>query len=276
MVPIIDSHCHLDFEDFAQDLPAVLERARQAGLQAMICIGSGPDLATAQRATDLASREPDVFAAIGIHPHDAAKIEDDWWPVLDTLARGPRVVGVGETGLDYFYHHSPRDKQAEVFRRFLALSRAVRRPFICHVRDAHADALAILRSESLSEAGGVVHCFSGNLDDARGYLDLGLDLSFSGILTFKNSEEIRRVAAFAPLPSILVETDAPYLAPMPFRGKRNEPSFVVKTLEALALVRGIPFSQAAETTAQNARRRFALPDVVGVAAGAVVAPVIRR
>jgi TatD DNase family protein len=152
----------------------------------------------------------------------------------------------------------------------------VRRPFICHVRDAHADALALLRSESLSEAGGVVHCFSGNLDDARGYLDLGLDLSFSGILTFKNSEEIRRVAAFAPLPSILVETDAPYLAPMPFRGKRNEPSFVVKTLEALALVRGIPFSQAAETTAQNARRRFALPDVVGVAAGAVVAPVIRR
>ena len=114
------------------------------------------------------------------------------------------------------------------------------------------------------------------MDDARGYLDLGLDLSFSGILTFKNSEEIRRVAAFAPLPSILVETDAPYLAPMPFRGKRNEPSFVVKTLEALALVRGIPFSQAAETTAQNARRRFALPDVVGVAAGAVVAPVIRR
>jgi len=261
MVPIIDSHCHLDFQDFAQDLPAVLERARQAGLQAMICIGSGADLATAHRAADLATREPDVFAAIGIHPHDAAKIEDDWWPALDKLAQCPRVVGVGETGLDYFYDHSPRDKQAQAFRQFLALSRSVGRPFICHVRDAHQDALAILRAEALSEAGGVVHCFSGNLDDARGYLDLGLDLSFSGILTFKNADEIRRVAAFAPLHSILVETDAPYLAPLPFRGKRNEPSFVVKTLEALALVRGIPFSQAAEATAENARRRFALPEV---------------
>jgi TatD DNase family protein len=271
MVPIIDSHCHLDFDDFAQDLPAVLQRARQAGLQAMICIGSGSDLATAERAASLAAREPDIFAAVGIHPHDAIKIEDDWWPLLDKLARSPRVVGVGETGLDYFYHHSPRAKQAEVFRRFLALSRATHRPFICHVRDAHEDALAILRSEPLAEAGGVVHCFSGNLDHARGYLDLGLDLSFSGILTFKNTDEIRRVAAFAPLQSILVETDAPYLAPMPHRGKRNEPSFVVKTLEALALVRGIEFSQAAEATTENAQRRFALPDIAAAAGGNILA-----
>jgi TatD DNase family protein len=267
MVPIIDSHCHLDFEDFAQDLPAVLERARQAGIVAMICVGSGSDLATAQRAADLAAREPDVFAAVGIHPHDAAKMKDDWWPVLDKLARSPRVVGVGETGLDYFYDHSPRETQAEAFRKFLALSRSARRPFICHVRDAHKDALAILRAEPLGERGGVVHCFSGNLDHARGYLDLGLDLSFSGVLTFKNADEIRRVAAFAPLRSILVETDAPYLAPMPLRGKRNEPALVVKTLEALALVRGIPFSQAAEATSENAQRRFALPDVGATATG---------
>jgi TatD DNase family protein len=272
MVPIIDSHCHLDFDDFAQDLPAVLERARQAGLVAMICIGSGSDLPTAERAANLAAREPDIFAAIGIHPHDAAKIEDDWWPALDKLARSPRVVGVGETGLDYFYDHSPRDKQAEVFRRFLALSRSTRRPFICHVRDAHEDALAILHAESLGETGGVVHCFSGNLDHARGYLDLGLDLSFSGILTFKNADEVRRVAAFAPLQSILVETDAPYLAPMPHRGKRNEPAFVVRTLEALALVRGIPFSRAAEATTENARRRFALTDVAVSAGGTILAP----
>jgi TatD DNase family protein len=270
MVPIIDSHCHLDFDNFAPDLPAVLERARQAGLVAMICIGSGSDLATAERAARLAAREPDIFAAVGIHPHDAAKIEDDWWPLLDKLARSPRVVGVGETGLDYFYDQSPRDKQAEVFRRFLALSRAVRRPFICHVRDAHADALAILRSESLGAPGGVVHCISGNLDHARGYLDLGLDLSFSGILTFKNADEIRRVAAYAPLQSILVETDAPYLAPMPHRGKRNEPSFVVNTLQALASVRGIPFSRAAEATTENTRRRFALADIAAPAGGGVL------
>jgi TatD DNase family protein len=259
MVPIIDSHCHLDFEDFAQDLPAVLDRARQAGLCSMICIGSGADLATAQRAADQAAREPDVFAAIGIHPHHAEKVEADWWPALEKLATSPRVVGVGETGLDYFYETSPRDKQAEVFRRFLALSRAARRPFICHVRDAHQDALAILRAEPLADAGGIVHCFSGTLEDARGYLDLGLDLSFSGILTFKKADEIRRVAAYAPLQSILVETDAPYLAPMPFRGKRNEPAFVVKTLEALAELRGISFARAAEATAENARRRFGLP-----------------
>jgi TatD DNase family protein len=262
MVPIIDSHCHLDFEDFAEDLPAVLERARQAGIVVMICVGSGADLATAQRAADLAAREPDVFAAIGVHPHDAAKIEEDWWPVLDKLARSPRVVAVGETGLDYFYDHSPRDKQAEAFRRFLALSRSAQRPFVCHVRDAHEDALAILRAESAGELGGVVHCFSGNLDHARGYLDLGLDLSFSGILTFKTADEIRRVAAYAPLRSILVETDAPFLAPVPFRGKRNEPSFVVRTLEALASVRGIPFSHAAEATTENARMRFALPEMM--------------
>jgi TatD DNase family protein len=272
MVPIVDSHCHLDFDDFAQDLPAVLERARRAGLVAMICIGSGSDIATAQRAAELAAREPDLFAAVGVHPHDAAKIQDDWWPVLDRLARSPRVVGVGETGLDYFYEHSPRDRQAEVFRRFLGLSRSARRPFICHVRDAHEDALAILRTEPLGERGGVVHCFSGNLDHARGYLDLGLDLSFSGVLTFKNADEIRRVAAYAPLPSILVETDAPYLAPMPLRGKRNEPSFVVKTLETLALVRGIPFSHAAEATTQNAQRRFALPAVVASASKLVLPP----
>ena len=270
MVPIVDSHCHLAFDDFAQDQPAVLERARQAGLVAMICIGSGSDLATAEKATDLAAREPDVFAAIAIHPHDAAKVEADWWPALEKLARHPRVVGVGETGLDYFYKHSPPEKQAEVFQRFLALSRSVARPFICHVRDAHRDALAILRAEALSEAGGVVHCFSGSLDDARGYLDLGLDLSFSGILTFKKADEIRRVAAYAPLQSILVETDAPYLAPAPLRGKRNEPALVVNTLEALASVRGIPFARAAEATAENAQRRFSLPGLSAPARGVVL------
>jgi len=272
MVPIIDSHCHVDFDHFAEDVPAVLDRARQAGLIAMICVGSGSDLATAQRAVELAAREPDVFAAVGIHPHHADKIEDDWWPVLDKLARAPRVVGVGETGLDYFYDCAPRDKQADVFRGFLALSRSACRPFICHVRDAHEDALAILRAESLGEAGGVVHCFSGKLDHARGYLDLGLDLSFSGILTFKNADEIRRVAVYAPLGSILVETDAPYLAPRPHPAKRNEPALVVKTLETLASIRGIPFSRAAEATTQNAQRRFALPDAVAQAGGSILAP----
>src|SRR5512133_1141649 len=139
MVPVVDSHCHLDFQDFAQDQAAVLARARQAGLVAMVCVGSGGDLETAQRAVDLANREPDVYAAIGIHPHDAGKVQDDWWAALEKLAQDPRVVGVGETGLDYFYKHSTPEAQAEVFRRFLALGRSVKRPFILHVRDAHKD-----------------------------------------------------------------------------------------------------------------------------------------
>jgi TatD DNase family protein len=207
---------------------------------------------------DLANREPDVFAAIGIHPHDVGKIQDDWWPALEKLAQNPRVVGVGETGLDYYYKHSTPEAQAEAFRRFLALSRAANLPFILHVRDAHKDTLSILRSETLCNAGGIVHCFTGTVEDARAYLDLGLDLSFSGILTFKNADEIRRAAAYAPQESIMVETDSPYLAPMPHRGARNEPAFVVKTLEALAGVRGVSFHRAAEATTQNAFRRFRL------------------
>lgn len=258
MVPIIDSHCHLDFEDFRDDLPVVLERARGAGIIAMVCVGSGGDLATAEGAVALAEKEPDVFAAIGIHPHDAAKITADFWPALEDLAKKPRVVGIGETGLDYYYDHSPRDVQRQVFERFLRLSVAANRPVICHVRDAHEDAAAVLRAGPLPDAGGVIHCFSGNVDHARRYLDLGLFLSFSGVLTFKKADDIRQAAAYAPADRILVETDSPYLAPIPHRGQRNEPAFVAKTLEALAQVRGIPLAHAAEATTANAFRLFRL------------------
>ncbi len=267
MLPIVDSHCHLDFEDFRDDLPAVLERARAAGLIAMVCVGSGADLATAERAASLASKEPDVFAAIGIHPHDAGKLEPDWWPALAALARKPRVVGIGETGLDYYYDHSPRPAQREVFVRFLELATAVERPVICHVRDAHDDAVAVLRAGPLPEQGGVIHCFSGNVEHARRYLDLGLYLSFSGVLTFKKADDIRAAAAYAPADRILVETDAPYLAPIPHRGRRNEPAHVVRTLEALARVRGMSLGRAAEATTANAYRLFGLtaPELITVA-----------
>jgi TatD DNase family protein len=258
MLPIIDSHCHLDFEDFHEDLPGVLERARSAGIVAMVCVGSGGDLATAERAVQLAAKEPDIFAAIGIHPHDAGKLLPDFWPVLEELAKAPQVVAVGETGLDYFYNHSPHPVQREVFARFLALATSVKRPVICHVRDAHDDAIAALSSGALSDAGGVIHCFSGNVEHARRYLDLGLYLSFSGVLTFKKANDLREAAAYAPLDRVLVETDAPYLAPVPHRGKRNEPAFVLATLEALAQVRGISPSLAAEATTANARRLFKL------------------
>jgi TatD DNase family protein len=258
MLPIVDSHCHLDFEDFRDDLPAILQRARAAGIVAMVCVGSGGDLATAERAAALAEQEPDVFAAIGMHPHDAAKVSPDDWPALEALARQERVVGVGETGLDYFYDHSPRQTQREVFARFLSLAIAAKRPVICHVRDAHDDAIDILRTGPLPDQGGVVHCFSGNAGHARRYLDLGLYLSFSGALTFKKADDIRAAAAYAPADRILVETDAPYLAPVPHRGQRNEPAYVLRTLEALAQVRGVSLSRTAEATTANAFRLFDL------------------
>ncbi len=256
---IIDSHCHLDFEDFSPELPAVLERARAAGIVSMICIGSGRDLTSARAAVRLAAAEADIFAAVGVHPHDVARMTEDDWVALGPLAAAPRVVGIGETGLDYHYDHSPRDVQAMAFRRFVALGRQVSRPIVCHIRDAHADAAAILRDEGALAVGGVIHCFTGDISDARPYLDLGFYLSFSGILTFKKAEDIQRAAAFAPLDRILVETDAPFLAPIPFRGKRNEPAYIVKTLEFLATLRGISFDEAAAATTANTRRLFALP-----------------
>jgi TatD DNase family protein len=256
---MIDSHCHLDFSEYGPDRPEVLARARQAGVSAMVCIGSGGDMAFARNATALADAETDIYAAVGIHPHDVAKMVDGNWEELAVLARRPRVVGVGETGLDYHYNHSPHQQQQAAYRRFIALARTVGLPVISHVRDAHTDAAAILDSEGAREVGGVIHCFTGDVGDARRYLDLGHYLSFSGILTFKNATPIREAAAFAPVDRILVETDAPYLAPIPHRGKRNEPAFIVKTLETLASLRGVTVEAMDQTTTENTRRLFKLP-----------------
>jgi TatD DNase family protein len=255
---MIDSHCHLEFADFETDRGAVLTRARQAGVTAFVAIGSGRDMSSARGAVALAAAEPDVFAAVGVHPHDAAGMSEADWLELDGLTRAPRVVGVGETGLDYYYDHSPRPAQQQAYRRFIALARAVRRPVVSHVRDAHDDAAGILRAEGAAEVGGVIHCFTGGVEDARRYLDLGHHLSFSGILTFRNAEDVRAAAAFAPLDRILVETDAPYLAPIPHRGKRNEPAFMAETLRVLAQVRGADLAAIEAATVENTTRLFQL------------------
>ena len=255
---MIDSHCHLDGDRFGADLPAVLERARAAGVTAMICVGSGEDLTSARASVELATHEADVYATVGVHPHDVSGMTESDWSELGTLAVHARVVGIGETGLDYHYDRSPRDVQQAAYRRFVALARATRKPLSSHVRDAHADAATILRDERAADVGGVIHCFTGNVDDARGYLDLGHHLSFSGIMTFKNADDIRAAAVFAPAERILIETDAPFLAPIPYRGKRNEPAFVVRTLAALAELRGISVDEADRITSENARRLFAL------------------
>jgi TatD DNase family protein len=225
----------------------------------MVCIGSGRDVGPARAAVRLAAAEPDIFAAVGVHPHDVARMSEDDWTELHHLARQPRVVGVGETGLDFHYDLSPRDVQRAAYQRFVELARETGLPVISHVRDAHAEAAEVLAATRAAELGGVIHCFTGGVADARRYLDLGQDLSFSGILTFKTAGELREVAAFAPLDRILVETDAPYLAPIPYRGKRNEPAYVVKTLEMLASLRGIDVAEADRATTANARRLFRLP-----------------
>jgi TatD DNase family protein len=256
---MIDSHCHLDFEDFGPDREAVLGRARAAGVTAFVCIGSGKDTMSARQAVALAGQEPDVFAAVGVHPHDVARMSEADWTELEGLARAPRVVGIGETGLDYHYNHSPPEVQRQAYERFVAMARAARRPVISHVRDAHDDAVGILTSAGAAEVGGVIHCFTGGVADARRYLDMGHHLSFSGILTFKKAEDIRAAAAFAPLDRILVETDAPFLAPIPHRGKRNEPGFMVETLKVLAQVRGADVAEVERATVENTRRLFGLP-----------------
>jgi TatD DNase family protein len=226
----------------------------------MICIGSGSDIRSARSSVDLAGTEPDVYATVGVHPHDVARMTESDWETLEGLARLPRVVGIGETGLDYHYEHSARDAQQAAFRRFVRLARQAGRPVVSHVRDAHADAAEILRAEGASEVGGVIHCFTGGVDDARGYLDFGHYLSFSGILTFKNADHIRAAARFAPADRVLVETDAPYLAPIPYRGQRNEPAFVARTLGLLAEIRGISVADADRITTENACRLFRLGD----------------
>jgi TatD DNase family protein len=257
---LIDSHCHLDFDSFDVDRREVLARARAAGIVTFVCIGSGSDIGAARSSVALAAAEPDVFATVGIHPHDVAKMTEADWLELERLATAPRVVGIGETGLDYFYDHSPRDLQQAAFRRFIQLSHRANQPLVCHIRDAHADALAILQAEGIPARGGVIHCFTGTPQDAADYLELGLYLSFSGIITFKTADDIRAAAALTPNQRILVETDAPYLAPIPFRGKRNEPAFMVKTVEAVAACQNVDFAALAAATTRNARALFGLGD----------------
>ena len=256
---LTDSHAHVDGPEFDADRDAVLTRARAAGVKRIVVIGAVGDIASAQRAVDLAERDPDVFATVATHPHDAGQLTDAWWQVHERLARHPRVVAIGETGLDFFYAHGPRDAQAVAFRRFVALARAVGKPVVCHVRDAHAEARAILAETGAAEVGGIIHCFTGTPDDAAAYVELGFHVSFSGIVTYKTAQPIRDAVRRVPLARILIETDCPYLAPIPQRGKRNEPAFVVHTAEVVAREAGVPLAELAAATVANTARIFRFP-----------------
>jgi TatD DNase family protein len=255
----IDSHAHLDHEDLAGEVEAVVQRARAAGVVQIVTVASS--LSSARACVALAERHAELFATAGIHPHDAAAAQPADLPAIEELAAHPRVVAIGETGLDYHYDFSPRPRQRESFARCAELARRCGRPLVIHIREAHADAVAVLR-EVYGPSGpvaGVVHCFSGTMPEARVYIELGLHLSFSGIVTFPKAREIQDVASWAPAERILVETDAPYLAPAPHRGRRNEPAYVVHTARFVAELRGLPADDLAELAANNTRRLFRMP-----------------
>lgn len=258
-VTLIDSHCHLDEARFAPDREAVIARAVAAGVTRMVSIGASGGMQANHDAVDLAVRYASVFATVGIHPHEASTVSAAVLDEIEQVAHAPKVVAIGETGLDYYYDHSPRAAQCDAFRQFVQLARRLRLPVVVHLRDAYADALTILREEHATEVGGVIHCFSGDRAAATSFLDLGFDLSFSGIVTFKNAEELRAVARMVPGDRFLVETDAPFLAPVPYRGKRNEPAYVVHTAVAIAEVRGQSLAEVAALTCTNTVRRFCLP-----------------
>ncbi len=254
---LVDTHCHLDPQYFPQGPDEVLARAEEAGVRGFVVVGVGQNLDPARAAVALAKRLPDrVGSAVGVHPHDAVTLDDALLSELRALASEPEVVAVGEIGLDYHYDHSPRDKQREVFARLIGLARELGKPIVVHTREAPADTLDILEREGARDVGGVIHCFSEDRAFAERALDLDFDISFSGIVTFKRAEAVQDVARWAPLDRILVETDSPYLAPVPLRGKPCEPAYVVHTARRVAELRGIPFEALCEATTANAERRF--------------------
>ena len=256
---IIDSHAHLEFPQFDEDRAAVLERARAAGIQALLAIGSGTGPHRLDAAIPFAEEHDWIYATVGIHPHEAKLATEEHFRLLDELARHPRVIAWGEIGLDYYYDHSPHEVQQEVFRRQLGQARAAKLPIVIHCRDAWADCLDMLKREWQSSGlGGILHCFTGTLADAQRGLDMGFMVSFAGNVSYPKMQNLRDVARELPLDRLLTETDSPFLPPQGRRGKRNEPAFVVEVAQALANVRDLGSDELAATTAANFRRFFRL------------------
>jgi TatD DNase family protein len=251
-VKLVDSHCHLDDKQFAGDREAVIERARAAGVEYLMAIGTGDGPQDPETAIRLADCYPFFYATVGVHPHDAAKATPATFDCLRDLLSHPKVLALGEIGLDYHYDFSPRDTQRDVFVRQLKLAREAGKPIVIHTREAWADTMRILREHYAGA--GIFHCFTGGPVEAQEALDFGFHLSFGGVLTFPKADPVREAARIAPLDRLLLETDAPYLAPVPHRGKRNEPAFLVETARKLAQIRGIPVEEVAAVTTRNFER----------------------
>ena len=252
---LVDSHCHLDFPELSAELDEVVARARRAGIGLMITIGT--KLTEFDRVRAIAERYDDIYCSVGIHPHEAGAEPEADAERLARLAEHPKVVAIGETGLDYYYDHSPRDAQARSFRAHVGAARITGLPVIVHTRDADDDTARILTEETEKGAyPGLIHCFTASQLLAEKAVDRGLTISLSGIVTFKSAAALQATAAWVPADRLLVETDAPYLAPIPMRGKRNEPAFVVHTAAKVAALRGISIEDLAATTTANVRRLF--------------------
>lgn len=256
-ISFIDTHCHLDMAQFDNDREDVIRRARDAGFEALITVGS--DLEGTKRALEISGRYDFIYASIGIHPHDAKDFSEKIYMDLAEWAKGEKVVAIGETGLDYHYDHSPRDVQRDVFRAHLRLAKETGHPVIIHSREAKEDTLAILDESGIDN--GVLHCFSGDEEMAERAMSMGLYLSLAGPVTFKKSSALGAIARIIPDDYLLLETDAPYLSPAPYRGKRNEPSYLTSTAGYVADIRGISLKDLARITTLNARRLFGIGQI---------------
>jgi TatD DNase family protein len=256
---LIDSHAHIDSPQFADDRDAVLQRAREAGIQTLLAIGTGPGPEKPDAALPYAEQHDWIYTTVGIHPHEAKEVRPGHLDELARLAQHPKVIGWGEIGLDYFYDHSPRETQAEVFRAQMELAQAAKLPIIIHCRDAWDDCLDQIEQHwKPTGLGGILHCFTGTLEHAKRGIDMDFLISFAGNSTYPRAQSIRDVAKELPLDRILIETDAPYLAPQTFRGKRNEPAYVAQVAKTLATVRNLAPEEIAATTASNFRRFFGI------------------
>lgn len=251
---LFDTHAHLNAEQFDEDRDQVIMRAKESGVSTIVNIGFNRE--TIPTCIELAEKYDFIYAVVGWHPQDAISMKEEDLDWLEELSKHPKVVGLGEMGLDYYWDTSPRDVQAEVFRKQIRLARKVNMPIIIHDRDAHQDIITILKEEKAEEVGGIMHCYSGSYEMAEIALGMNFYISFGGPLTFKNAKKPKEVAAKIPLDRLLIETDCPYLTPHPFRGKRNESGYVKYVAEEMASIHGLSFEEMAKITNENAHRLF--------------------
>ncbi|MBO9131289.1 TatD family hydrolase [Bacillus sp. 165] len=253
---LFDTHVHLNATQFEEDLEEVIQRAREAGVSHVVVVGF--DRETILKAMELTEAYDFIYAAIGWHPVDAIDMKDEDLEWIEELAVHPKVVALGEMGLDYYWDKSPQDIQKEVFRKQIRLAKKVKLPIVIHNRDATQDILDILKEENASEVGGIMHCFSGSVETAKECIEMNFLISLGGPVTFKNAKKPKEVAAELPLEKLLIETDCPYLTPHPFRGKRNEPSYVKLVAEEIAAIKGITYEDVAKATSNNAKKLFGI------------------